>query len=257
MGAMPSHLLQLAEFAAWCGAPPRPVPLLLFLTGLVGGVAHCGPRCGPFVLTQAAALSVDGPVLRRLAGALLWPYHLGRIATYSALGAGAAAIGTAAASLVPVRVALTALLLGAAVLFAGPGVARLAPAFAGRQPGLGLRWAERAAAALVTLSRPFFADPSRAGRFALGATLGLLPCGLLYAALAAAATTGSPGAGAAAMAAFGLGTVPSLAVIAVGGATAGARWRAAARWALGPVFLCNAAVLATLALAAARVDLGQ
>ncbi len=47
-----------------------------------------------------------------------------------------------------------------------------------------------------------------------------LPCGLLYAAVAAAAATGSALAGAIAMAAFAAGTIPALAVVAVAGRAA-------------------------------------
>jgi sulfite exporter TauE/SafE len=45
---------------------------------------------------------------------------------------------------------------------------------------------------------------------ALGLLWGWMPCGLVYAALAAAATSGAPGAGALTMAAFGVGTLPTL-----------------------------------------------
>jgi sulfite exporter TauE/SafE len=46
--------------------------------------------------------------------------------------------------------------------------------------------------------------------FAIGLLNGLLPCGFLYAGLAAAATTGSAIGAAAYMAMFGLGTIPAL-----------------------------------------------
>jgi sulfite exporter TauE/SafE len=48
------------------------------------------------------------------------------------------------------------------------------------------------------------------GHYVLGLVLGLMPCGVLYTAQIAAATTGSPLRGAALMLAFGLGTVPAL-----------------------------------------------
>jgi uncharacterized protein len=253
---MPFHsdgaLLPLTALASWCGLPPRPIPFLMFLTGLVGGLSHCGPMCGPFVLAQAAGASAGRPELRRLAGGLLLPYHLGRVATYAALGALAASIGAMVVAVAPVRAALAGLLIGAALLFVGQASLRLAPNLTAKWPArlaqlLAGRWAMR----LAALPRPLFNDASPAGRLALGAVLGLLPCGFLYSALAAAAATRSPGAGAAAMAAFGLGTMPSLVLIGIGSATAAARWRLLAERLLAPLFLFNAAVLTAMALVVA------
>ncbi len=65
-------------------------------------------------------------------------------------------------------------------------------------------------------------------RYGLGLVLGLLPCAMLYAALAAAAATGSAIEGAAAMAAFALGTAPALIAVGYAGQFFGRRWRAAA-----------------------------
>ena len=255
---MPFHLAgaasPLAVLAAWCGAPPHAVPSVLFLTGLIGGFAHCGPMCGPFVLAQAATSASDIPVFGRLAGGLLLPYHLGRVATYAGLGAFAAALGAAAAAIAPLRLAAAALLITAALLFALQALARLAPelthACGGRwREALSLRWAER----LARLSGPLFDMPTPAGRFTLGMVLGLLPCGFLYAALAAAASTRDPLAGAAAMMAFCLGTAPSLMLVGVGGAACATRWRRLARLLLAPLFLVNAAVLSLAALSLASL----
>jgi uncharacterized protein len=52
-------------------------------------------------------------------------------------------------------------------------------------------------------------------RFALGLALGLLPCGLIYAALLKAMATGSALAGALTMLAFGLGTASSLLALGI------------------------------------------
>src|SRR6185369_15932837 len=68
----------------------------LFLAGLAGSLVHCVGMCGPFVLGQVAA---DVEATRagrygewgRLAGAALVPYHLGRLTTYTMLGAVAGA----------------------------------------------------------------------------------------------------------------------------------------------------------------------
>ena len=61
----------------------------------------------------------------------------------------------------------------------------------------------------------------------LGLSLSALPCGLLYGALVAAASAGSALAGALAMAAFALGTVPALVGVGLLGRFFGRRWAAA------------------------------
>jgi hypothetical protein len=72
------------------------VPGSLLLAGLAGSVVHCVGMCGPFVLGLVMADHDHGPSAygewRRLSGAALLPYHLGRLTTYAALGslAGAA-----------------------------------------------------------------------------------------------------------------------------------------------------------------------
>ena len=64
----------------------------LFVTGLIGSATHCTGMCGPFALSQVAARLERIPAermteWRRLAGATLLPYHLGRATTYAVLGA--------------------------------------------------------------------------------------------------------------------------------------------------------------------------
>jgi sulfite exporter TauE/SafE len=81
------------------------------------------------------------------------------------------------------------------------------------------------------------------GGLLLGALLGFLPCGLLYAALVAAASTHAPIQGAAAMLAFGLGTVPALVAVGLAGQVfARARRRLAGRFG-GAIMLANAGLL--------------
>jgi len=85
------------------------------------------------------------------------------------------------------------------------------------------------------------------GAVLFGVVLGFLPCGLLYAALAVAASTAGPLDGALAMLAFGLGTVPSLAALGVFGQMVGRHWGAMVSR-VGPVLLLlNAAILTVMA----------
>ena len=228
-------LSALLPFGALCGSPGA-IAGSLFATALIGSFAHCMTMCGPFVLMQAPEIQ-GGILLRRLAGALLMRYHAGRLATYMALGALAGGAGQVVTGQGALRWPLALLLAAAALAFLLQAVSQVA----------------RFAGPLAALTRPL-ADlvvplvARRPGGFRLGLLLGLLPCGFLYAALAAAAATGSPAGGAAAMAAFGAGTVPSLIAVALTGHTLARRWRAYAAQGLAVLFLLNALTLSAAAL---------
>lgn len=226
---------------------PSGVPALmgaLFLAGLAGGLTHCAGMCGPFVLAQAGARAdsaLGGGALRRLAGAALWPYHLGRATGYVGLGAVAGGFGGALAGLTGLRFVAAGLLLLAALLMLAQGSARLA-ALLPRLPK------PRLPAPLEARIGPLLAAPGPFAQYRLGLLLSALPCGLLWGALAGAAAAGSALAGGLAMLGFVAGTVPALVgVAALGGffrRMAGPR----ARMAAGALFILNGAVLAGLAL---------
>ncbi|MGE5478679.1 MAG: sulfite exporter TauE/SafE family protein [Bacteroidales bacterium] len=217
----------------------------LFLTGLIGSASHCAGMCGPFVLSQVAARLEQVPLermseWRRLTGAALVPYHLGRATSYAALGAvGAAATGVLSAW-GGFRYVAAALLVLAALFLLGMAVPRLKALLGGG----GDSWWSRS---LGGLARPLFASPTGLRGWLLGVMLGFIPCGLLYAALAAAAATGDALAGAFGMLAFAAGTVPALVAVGAIGHFAVARWRAPMlRWA--PLLLtANAGMLGFMA----------
>ncbi|WP_237213797.1 urease accessory protein UreH domain-containing protein, partial [Falsiroseomonas oryziterrae] len=83
---------------------------------------------------------------------------------------------------------------------------------------------------------------------ALGVMLSALPCGLLYAALAGAAATGSALAGAIAMTAFVAGTVPALVGVALLGRLFLRRAGPTLQLAGAALFALNAVVLAGMAV---------
>lgn len=157
------------------------------LAGLLGSV-HCIGMCGAFAASCTRARG----------GLAAW--HLGRILTYTGLGAAAGALG----SLIPgppwVPGAVAALLL---VWFA-LALAGLVPEPRLLPPALS-RAGSRAAA-----------TPRAGAQFLFGLVNGLLPCGLVYSALALAIAADRPTAGALAMLAFGVGTLPALSVAALG-----------------------------------------
>ena len=157
-----------------------------FLSGLVGS-PHCVGMCGPFV---ASCSSVKG-------GQASW--HLGRLTTYATLGAIAGATGAAIPGPPWLASAVAAVLTtGFAAVLAG-----LVPAPKVQIPFIAWisAWMRRA---------------DRPSRLLLGMVSGLMPCGLVWSALALAVSGGSALSGAMAMVAFGLGTVPVLAGAAGG-----------------------------------------
>jgi sulfite exporter TauE/SafE len=179
--------------------------------------------CGGFVLGQVSDRMARLPPAQfsecqRLRAASLPQYHLGRLTTYSVLGI-AAGSGGFLIRWVGGNAGVF-LLIGAALLVL-QAARRLRPGFA------------------LPLTRTLRGYP-------LGLALGFLPCGLLYAALATAASTASPLYGAMAMLCFGLGTVPSLVAVGMLGAAAGHRFRRGVTRLAPIVLLFNAGLLTLL-----------
>ncbi|MEI6559931.1 MAG: sulfite exporter TauE/SafE family protein, partial [Rhodospirillaceae bacterium] len=108
---------------------------------------------------------------------------------------------------------------------------------------------DAAGSALAGLVRPLWSGAGPVGwrGYALGLALGFLPCGLVYSALAAAAATRQPLAGAAGLLAFAAGTVPALVAVGLAGHAAGRRWRGALLRITPLVMIGNAGFLAWLA----------
>jgi sulfite exporter TauE/SafE len=221
----------------------------LAVAGLVAGFGHCAGMCGPFVLAQTTARLADSPAsdmteLTRLRGALLIPYHLGRMVTYAGLGSAAGLITGGIGVAIGLHWLSTLLLGLAALFFFGYGLSRLGlgmPRLAatGNSGQLGAR--------LSRLTRPLFEHPTGGRGFALGLALGFLPCGVLYGAIAAAAASGSALGGAAVMAVFALATAPGLVVVGLAGHFAAGQWRGAVTRAGAALMIVNGGVLAWLA----------
>lgn len=217
----------------------------LLITGLLGSATHCVGMCGPLVLAQTGAALEGVPATEmrewhRLKGGLLLPYHLGRATTYAALGALAAGLFGLMPDPRVAGIVGAALLVLAAIGFVGYAL-----------PRLGLRLplaASPAWAGLVErVAKPLFARPVGARGYLLGVALGFIPCGLVYAALAAAASSGSALAGFAGMLGFALGTMPALIGVGIMGGWAAARFRSASGKILPLLYLANAAFLLFLA----------
>ena len=218
----------------------------LFVAGAAGSVVHCGPMCGVFVLGQIAdrmaRLSAGQMCERhRLTSAVLLPYHLGRLTTYTGLGALAAGSAAGLGRVTWFGRVSAGLLVVAAALFLAHAIGRIVPLSIG--PGR----APRAWGRLIGSIARRIPRGSVFGEYLFGMALGFLPCGFLYAALAAAAGSAQPAQGAAAMLTFGLGTAPALMAVGFAGQAAGRRWNRFAMAAAPPLMAANALLLLALA----------
>lgn len=166
------------------------------ILGLAGSL-HCVAMCGPLV-----ALSQRGRSPWRLV-----PYHAGRLFVYAVLGLLAGSLGASLADAgfgrgvaIIAGLALLVQAFSASSWVARGPLGQTLGAFVSSGVGAAGRWLRR-----HDIQAPF----------ALGALNGLLPCGLLYAALTASMGLGDRQAAAGFMIAFGLGTTPLLAFVGV------------------------------------------
>lgn len=180
----------------------------VFVTSLLGSV-HCAGMCGGIV-----ALCVGGRPVRQGPWAVHGAYHLGRLLTYSTLGAASGAIGQAVdfggSSVGVTRAA--AIVAGTTMILFGIGALMRAGGFrlgCVRPPA----WMQRSLQRGMAAGRDW-PPVARGGLF--GALTGLLPCGWLYAFVITSAGTGSVWLGALTMAVFWAGTVPILLAVGVG-----------------------------------------
>lgn len=179
-----------------------PMLATAFSMGLLGST-HCVAMCGGVVsVLSSAAPQSPQPSAR----SPYWlAYNTGRVASYALLGALVGALGSVSRMLLPldvVRFGLRSLAI-VTMLAVGMHLAGL--------PSL-VRIFESAGAPLwrrlAPLARRFMPLRSPLHALALGALWAFMPCGLLYGALAFAASSESPATGAAMMLAFALGTLP-------------------------------------------------
>jgi sulfite exporter TauE/SafE len=195
--------------------------LLMASLGFLGSFGHCLGMCGP--ITVAFSLSPGASAQGRWHQ---WRFHLllngGRILSYALVGAAIGALGSvlvAGGQMAGVGSLLRrGIALATGLLLVWFGLAQISP---GRVPSVPLLnpmaqagWHDRLSRAMQALSL----HPQRWTPLLLGLVWGLMPCGFLYAAQLKAAETTHLWRGAAAMLAFGLGTLPTM--LGVGAATA-------------------------------------
>ncbi len=172
---------------------------IAFALGLIGSL-HCAAMCGPL---QLALPIPAGGAGRIIAGRLL--YQGGRITTYCLLGAVAGWLGHAIAFAGMQR-----------ALSIGLGVAILGGLLVSKKVALSVPAVKLVMALKSAMSAQLRQRGFRSLTL-LGLLNGLLPCGLVYVAMAGAVAAGSLVRGMACMAVFGLGTLPMMLAISLSG----------------------------------------
>lgn len=193
--------------------------LTAFLLGLTGSFGHCVGMCSGVSLLLSRKANATGWWLLLL--------HVGRLTTYGLLGALAGGIGLAinaaggyaghahAAPAATGWPALTAI-QGVLALLTAIVAVYMAVALVGHAPSPEI-YLRRLTQGWGRLMRQVPGPVTEDARnpvsqlftiYGLGLLWGLLPCGLVWAALLTAAVAASPVAGALTMVAFGLGTWP-------------------------------------------------
>lgn len=204
---------------------------VVFLGGLAGSF-HCIGMCGGFPLALAGARP-ERPWLRQIL------YNLGRLNTLVFVGALSGAAGSVLVSAGPGRLFERGLALVTGTLMILVGLE-----MAGAISFLSARLGRLVQGTVGRLLGGVIRSRSLAAPLALGTFNAFLPCHLIYAFAARAASTASVREGILTMLAFGLGTVPSM--MAVGLARAVSRPGVRARLSLASAALVIVFGLVTL-----------
>lgn len=185
----------------------------LFIAGLISGFVHCSSMCGPFVVMQANANMASDTnknisEFSRLRSSALLPYHLGRSLTYVILASIAAYLSSHILVHPEMKWFAAIMLLVSGIIFINYAFSRNKKGF------LGLKFV--IPKLLENKIKPLFKTPKGLNGFALGAVLGLIPCGMIISAIFAVSATGDVIKAAIAMSLFGLGTIPGLFTVSYG-----------------------------------------
>jgi sulfite exporter TauE/SafE len=173
-----------------------PEILTSFFVGLFGSF-HCIGMCGPIAIALPVPRSNN---LSFFTGRLL--YNLGRIATYSFLGAVFGLLGSRLViSGFQQSVSIT---LGVAIVIA----VLIPPKYKAKISQHGV--VQKITMPLKSGISELFKRGTFSAMFLIGLLNGFLPCGLVYVALAGAIASGDAISGSAVMILFGLGTFPTM-----------------------------------------------
>jgi sulfite exporter TauE/SafE len=169
----------------------------------VAGSAHCVGMCGGFAVLASAT-----PAKRAKPSLFVVSWLAGKTLTYAVMGAILGALGQIVPTSMSGFQTVIVILTSAMLVVTGLHLAGVSPGWSFVVPSQ--------VSLLVTRMSSMLKTSTIWTRFVLGLLNGLLPCGLVYAALAYSLTYQSVTKGALFMAVFGIGTMPALVLIGFG-----------------------------------------
>jgi uncharacterized protein len=180
-----------------------------FIIGLLGS-GHCLGMCGGITSMLTSALHApNNPVYSKLTLSLF--YNIGRICSYTFIGAIVGFSGSLAARNIGVPLAGLRMLAGLFLIFLGLYLGQwLMWLTTIEQLGKGL-WRK-----ISPLTKTVIPVDTPLKALSLGGIWGWLPCGLVYSTLTWALASGNALGGAGIMFFFGLGTLPALLTLSTG-----------------------------------------
>jgi len=180
--------------------------LVAFTMGLFSSM-HCIGMCGSIIGTLTLSLSPEIRNKKTTLFPYVFNYNIGRITSYTMAGAIAGIIGSLITMPISETIGHRLLQLLSAAVMAGAGlyIAGWFPRFAYIEK-IGLRFWKT----IEPFGRKLIPVKTRTQAYLFGMVWGWLPCGLVYAALALAATAGDISKSALTMLSFGLGTLPAV-----------------------------------------------
>ncbi len=171
--------------------------------GLVGSI-HCIGMCGPIAV--ALPLGRKG-IISKASGAMV--YNLGRSITYGALGAIFGLLGRG--------IHLAGFQQWASILIGMVMIITVVFPFLFKGININSQWNSLFTGRLAGYFRNLFSNHSISSLFTIGLLNGLLPCGLVYVAVAGALNTNDALMGVLFMVVFGLGTLPVMMGVSLAG----------------------------------------
>jgi sulfite exporter TauE/SafE len=182
--------------------------LSAFVIGLLGS-GHCIGMCGGITTMLTSAIAPQQHASRRFK--LVSAYHIGRIFSYTLIGAIVGFSSSIAAKSMGVPLGFLRIVAAVFLILLGLYL------------GQWLMWLTKVESFgkflwryLSPLSKRFIPINNPKQAIALGAVWGWLPCGLVYSTLTWSLASGNAMSGALIMASFGLGTLPALLSISLG-----------------------------------------
>jgi sulfite exporter TauE/SafE len=176
--------------------------IIILTTAFLGSVGHCIGMCGGIVVAYSSSkINPTSNYVQQTLSHLT--YNIGRVTTYTILGAFFGAMGKVIA-FTPATKGILFALTGVLMILAGLSLLGNLKFLNSAEWSISkYEWYQKS-------FRHLMSNSSYSSFYLLGLLNGIIPCGLVYSFAIIAASTADPLSGALVMATFGLATVPAL-----------------------------------------------